>query len=230
MKVIGAGLPRTATLTQKVALEMLGMGPCYHMVNVLADLRLVELWRDALEGRPDWERIFDGFGATVDWPGAYFYRELAEAYPQAKVLLSVRNPEAWERSIRETVWGVIHGDTLMCHLSLARAAVDPQWRNFVELLRALLWEDGGTLAARHAEPQGLMEAMRRHNEAVKRAVPAERLLVWDVTEGWEPLCDFLEVEVPSVPMPHVNDSQEFRDRMVDMALSTLQQWWQAQRS
>src|SRR4030088_835130 len=110
MKLIGAGLPRTATLTQKVALEMLGIGPCYHMVNVLGDLDLVPLWQDALEGRPDWERIFEGHQSTVDWPGGFFYRELIEAYPDAKVLLSVRDPEAWERSMRDTVWGVVWGD------------------------------------------------------------------------------------------------------------------------
>src|SRR5438445_11624858 len=125
MKVIGVGLPRTATLTQKVALEMLGFGPCYHMVNVLADLKLVPLWRDALEGRPDWERIFDGFEATVDWPGGFYYRELAERYPEAKLVLSVRDPEAWERSMRSTVWGVYHGDSLIRHLSSAAAIVDP---------------------------------------------------------------------------------------------------------
>src|SRR5205807_741551 len=97
MKVIGAGLPRTATLTQKVALEMLGQGPCYHMVNVLADLDLVPLWRAAYDGNADWDRIFDGFESTVDWPGGFFYRELMDRYPEAKVLLSVRDPEAWER-------------------------------------------------------------------------------------------------------------------------------------
>ncbi|MGI8430426.1 MAG: sulfotransferase family protein [Solirubrobacteraceae bacterium] len=230
MKLIGVGLPRTATLTQKVALEMLGIGPCYHMVNVLADLKLIELWRDALEGRPDWERIFAGFQSTVDWPGGFFYKDLIEAYPEAKVLLSVRDPAAWERSMRETVWGVIHGDTLMCHLSLARAAVDPQWRSFIELLKALLWEGSGTLAERHAERDGLIEAMHRHTEEVRRAVPAERLLVWNVTEGWEPLCEFLQVEVPAVPMPHVNDSREFGERVIEMAMGTLTQWWAAQRA
>src|SRR5438067_6231148 len=103
MKVIGAGLPRTATLTQKVALEMLGVGPCYHMVNVLSDLTLADDWRDALEGRADWDKLLGGFESTVDWPGGFFYRELLDAYPDAKVLLSVRDPAAWEHSMRDTV-------------------------------------------------------------------------------------------------------------------------------
>ena len=127
MKLIGAGLPRTATLSQKVALEMLGVGPCYHMVNVLADLGQVPLWHRAADGEIQWEEIFEGFESSVDWPGGFFYRELMDAYPGAKVLLSVRDPEPWERSMRQTVWGFRHGDTLMTHLSDARADVDSDW-------------------------------------------------------------------------------------------------------
>ena len=105
-------MPRTGTLTQKLALEMLGLGPCYHMVNVLADLDQAALWEQALDGDAPWERIFAGFQSTVDWPGGYFYRELADAYPEAKVLLSVRDPQAWEESMRQTVWAVRHGESL----------------------------------------------------------------------------------------------------------------------
>ena len=93
MKVIGAGLPRTGTLSQKVALEMLGFGPCYHMVNVLTDLPLPEHWeRGDGRGPADWDAIFGEHESTVDWPGSFFYRELADAYPEAKVVLSVRDP------------------------------------------------------------------------------------------------------------------------------------------
>ena len=92
MKLIGAGLPRTGTLTQKLALEQLGFGPCYHWVNVIADLDQVQLWDRALDGEAVWDEVFAGFDSTVDWPGGYFYRELADVYPEAKVLLSVRDP------------------------------------------------------------------------------------------------------------------------------------------
>ncbi len=226
MKVIGAGLPRTGTLSQKVALDMLGVGPCYHMVNVLAELELVELWQDALDGHADWERIFAGYESTVDWPGGFFYKELIEVYPEAKVVLSVRDPAAWERSMRETVWGVIHGDSLIRHLSCAGGLTDPAWQAYLTLLKDLLWEGRGTLADGAADGAGLIAAAQRHHEEVKRTVPAERLLVWDVTEGWGPLCEFLEVKVPEVPMPRVNDSTEFKARVIEMSLRRIQEWWE----
>ncbi|MDQ6606798.1 MAG: hypothetical protein M3Z06_09675 [Actinomycetota bacterium] len=228
MKVIGAGLPRTGTLSQKIALDMLGVGPCYHMVNVLADLELVGLWQEALDGHADWERIFAGYESTVDWPGGFFYRELVEVYPEAKVVLSVRDPAAWERSMRETVWGIIHGDSLIRHMSCAGGLVNPAWQGYLTLIKGLLWEDRGTLAGGHAERDGLIAAAARHHDEVKRTVPAERLLVWDVSEGWAPLCEFLEVRIPAAPMPRVNDSEEFKARVIEMSLRTLQDWWTEQ--
>jgi hypothetical protein len=230
MKVIGAGLPRTGTLTQKVALEMLGVRPCYHMVNVLANLELVEGWRQAYEGEAAWDQLLGGFEATVDWPGGFFYRELLEAHPDAKVLLSVRDPERWERSMRDTVWGVYHGDLTMAHLSRAMATVYPPWRDYLELMNDLLWDGMGTLAERHQEREGMIAAFERHNDEVRRTVPAEQLLVWDLTEGWEPLCEFLGVEVPAAPLPHLNDSRTFTDRVMEMALEKVGEWWRREKA
>jgi hypothetical protein len=224
MKLIGAGMPRTGTLTQKVALEILGLGPCYHMVDVLADLDQAKLWQRALDGEAPWEQIFDGFNSTVDWPGGYFYRELMDVYPEAKVLLSVREPQAWERSMRETVWAVRHGESLVRLLSSAQAHVNPQWRGFLEMIDGLVWEGEGTFASGHAEPQQLIDTMIRHNREVEEGVPSERLLVWSVAEGWERLCEFLEVPVPQQPFPHVNDRTEFLNRVIDGSLQALRQW------
>src|SRR5258708_831816 len=103
MKIIGAGLPRTATLTQKISLEILGIAPCYHMVNVLADLSLAPQWAAAFDGSADWDSIFAGHQATVDWPGSFFWRELIDYYPQAKVLLSVREGQGWATSLPDTI-------------------------------------------------------------------------------------------------------------------------------
>ena len=217
-------MPRTGTLTQKVALEMLGFGPCYHMVDVLADLDQARLWQRALDGEAPWERIFAGFNSTVDWPGGYFYRELMAVYPEAKVLLSVREPQAWERSMRETVWAVRHGESLVRLLSSAQAHVNPQWRGFLEMIDRLVWEGEGTFASGHAEPQQLIDTMIRHNREVEGNVPPERLLVWSVEEGWERMCEFLEVPVPQQPFPHVNDRTEFLNRVIDGSLESLRQW------
>jgi hypothetical protein len=228
MKVIGAGLPRTGTLTQKVAVEMLGLGPCYHWVDVLADLDRVGQWQRALDGEGPWEEIFAGFNSTVDWPGGYFYRELMERYPQAKVLLSVRRPEAWERSFRETIWDMGHGESLLRLLSSARAKVDPQWRDYLALVERMFWGPQGTFAKGHATPAELIAEMERHNDEVRSTVPAERLLVWEVGEGWAPLCKFLEVEVPAQPLPHVNDRETFMGRVADGAIDTLRAWRERQ--
>ena len=224
MKLIGAGFPRTGTLSQKLALELLGFGPCYHMVTVLADLPQAALWDRALDGEAPWSEMFDGYGSTVDWPGGYFYEELMEEYPEAKVLLSTREPESWERSMRATVWEVRQGQSLMRLLSDARAQVDPDWAGFLRMIDRLLWTGEGSFAAGHTEPGQLIEAMRRHEDEVRRTVPPERLLVWSVAEGWEPLCEFLEVSVPDMPFPRVNDSREFVNRVIDGSLITLNEW------
>jgi len=223
-------MPRTGTLTQKLALEMLGLGPCYHMVDVLGDLDQAALWERALDGEGVWPEILDGFNSTVDWPGGYFYRELMDAYPEAKVLLSVRDAEAWERSMRQTVWAVRHGESLIRLLSSAQAHVNPQWQAFLNMIDRLVWEGKGTFASGHAEPQQLIDTMRRHNAEVERTVPSERLLVWNVAEGWERLCEFLEVPVPQEPFPHVNDRSEFLNRIIDGSLQALQEWRERQSS
>jgi sulfotransferase family protein len=224
MRLIGAGLPRTGTLSQKVALEMLGVAPCYHMVNVLADLDEAQVWRRALDGEAPWEELFDGFQATVDWPGSFFYRELVELYPEAKVLLSVRDADAWERSMRQTIWGIFYGDMLIRDLSFARTRVDPKWRGYIEMMEQM-WQQSGLIADGAATSSDSMKsAMERFNEEVQRTVPPERLLVWSVSDGWEPLCEFLELPIPDTDFPHLNDSNQFAERIIDGALLTLQQW------
>jgi len=221
--LIGAGLPRTGTLTQKLALEELGVGPCYHWVNLLADLDQVGLWDQALDGEAPWAEIFAGHRSTVDWPGGYFYRELLDVYPEAKVLLSVREPEPWERSFRDTIVEMCHGESVMALVSHARGQVDPRWQRYLALVDRMFWGPQGTFAAGHS-PAQLIEQMVAHNEQVKRTVPPERLLVWEVSDGWEPLCEFLEVDIPDQPLPHANDRETFVQRVTDGALDALRTW------
>jgi Sulfotransferase domain len=225
LRLIGAGLPRTATLTQKISLEMIGLGPCYHMANILSDLSLVPQWIEAFEGHADWHNVFDGFQSTVDWPGAFFYSELMDVYPDAKVLLSVRDGAAWARSMRNTIWAVLYGDCLMHDLSTARSRIDPGWASYISLMTAM-WEKSGLLNAIQGgiEEDALAHAMERYNDEVRQRVPADRLLVWSPVDGWEPLCEFLEVPVPSVPVPHVNDSAAFADMLNGAAIGSLAKW------
>jgi Sulfotransferase domain len=223
MKVIGAGLPRTGTLTQKIALEMLGFGPCYHMVNVLGELDLATAWRRAVDGDADWDGIFAGFESTVDWPGSYFYRELMDAHPDAKVLLSTRDGDSWARSMRETIWEVLYGDGLMAHLSAARCVVDTGWRGYIDLMDEM-WTRSRLLNGSQTTDEWMREGLQRYHEEVKATVPPERLLVWSVGDGWEPLCGFLEVPIPDTPFPHLNDSKQFVERIIDGALISVQEW------
>jgi Sulfotransferase domain len=229
MKVIGAGLPRTGTLSQKVALEMLGFGPCYHMVNVLTNLPLSKQWEQAMDVEVDWDEIFGEHDSTVDWPGAFFYRELAAFYPEAKVVLSVRDPESWEGSMRETIWDTIYGQSAMAHISKARELVDPDWHEYVRLM-SRMWAAQGIFSGAELRPGQLAEAIARYEEQVRRNIPSERLLVWSVTEGWEPLCEFLEVDVPDAQFPRLNDAKMYTDRVVDASLAVLQAWRAADRA
>ena len=220
MKLIGAGLPRTATLSQKTALEILGYDPCYHMVDVLGDLDRVDAWRRALEGSARLPDLFDGFQATVDWPGAFFYRDLLELYPDAQVVLSVRDPDDWARSMRDTIWGVLYGDMLIHHLSSARACVDSRWRAYTEMMREM-WEQFGIVSDAESHMDAMSRSMRGYNDEVQDFVPADQLLVWSIGDGWEPLCAFLGVPVPDQPFPRVNDTKEFGDRIVEASLKTI---------
>ncbi len=223
MYVIGAGLPRTGTLTQKEGLEMLGLGPCYHWVNLIADLDAVEQWHRYLDGEDILEEIFAGHESTTDWPGGFVYRELAERHPEAKVLLSVRDPDTWDKSYRETIWNFTRGDSLIGHLSMARREVEPRWARYLELVDRMLWSEASPFGAGD-DPESMKRQMEQYNGEVREAIPAERLLVWKVQEGWEPLCEFLEVPVPQEPLPHANDTDTFRGRVVDGALAALNAW------
>ena len=227
MQVIGAGLMRTATTTQMVALEQLGFGPCYHMRDLLADLDTgLPLWESVAEGSPDWERIFGDAQSTLDWPSARYYRALMDYYPDAKVLLSVRDSEAWVRSMRATVWGMFHGDSVIHHVSDTRAVLDPLWQRYIALMHRITWEErSGVLAGDTSTDAGLAAVMNRWNDEVKSTVPAERLLVWDPSDGWEPLCAFLAVDVPEEPLPRLNDTMSFREGIIGGALDVVNGWW-----
>jgi hypothetical protein len=194
LRVIGAGLGRTGTMSMKLALEQLGVGRCYHMAELIADFSRLPLWLRAADGAPDWEAVFAGFTATVDYPGCTYWRELAAFYPDAKVLLTVRDPDDWFDSTQATIFSPP---------MRARIAASPM-EGFFQ--KAVLRDFGNRIDDRAF----MTEAFERHNAAVRSAVPPERLLVYEVGEGWQRLCQFLGVPVPTAPFPRVNSREEMQ--------------------
>lgn len=214
LRVIGAGFGRTGTMSLKAALEGLGFGPCYHMYELLLEHpEHAGQWKAAVRGEPiDWHPLLDGYGAAVDWPACSFYADLMEAYPDAKVLLSVRDPEKWYDSVRTTIFTNAGAGSDSSLQNLPIRLVTRKMRPVLRLIDELIW--GQTFAGLFEDRQHAIDVFERHNEEVRRHVPAERLLVYQVSEGWEPLCEFLGVDVPQGrPFPHLNDAQEFRTRM-----------------
>lgn len=212
MKVIGAGFGRTGTTSLKAALEELGFGPCYHMTEVFAHPEHADFWQSAWRGEPaDWDGVLGGYEAAVDWPACTFYEELMERYPDAKVLLSVRDPEKWYESTRKTIYEL----SKLIERSLVFSAIFALVRLLVfgatgrgNMAEEIIWE--GTFDGKFEAKHHAIEVYNRHNEEVRRRVPRERLLVYEVKEGWGPLCEFLGVEEPREPFPRLNDTAQMR--------------------
>jgi hypothetical protein len=197
LAIIGAGFGRTGTLSLKLALEHLGLGPCYHMTEVLQHPRFVEHWVRATEGaRVDWDVVFQGYAAAVDWPACDYWRELAAYYPEARVILTVRDPEAWFVSTQSTIFGAANS-----------ALIDDS--GIGQIVRAIAARHfGGVLNDRTR----LIDAYKRHNANVRDAIAPSRLLVFQASDGWDPLCRFLDRPVPKTPFPSVNTTDDFRVR------------------
>jgi hypothetical protein len=193
LQVIGAGFGRTGTMSLKLALEQLGFGPCHHMVEVFAHPESIPLWTEAAEGKPQWDRIFQGYRAAVDWPTATFYAGLADHYPDAKVVLTERDPESWFKSTQATIF----------NFPMDPQTTDP-WQRMVQRVVGDLFD-----LDMHNHDK-VISVFKAHNARVREVIPADRLLVYEVAQGWEPLCRFLEVAVPDGPMPKVNSTEEFQ--------------------
>lgn len=199
LDVVGVGFGRTGTNSLKLALEQLLGGRCHHMHEVFERPEVIPLWMDAAAGRPNWDELFAGDVATVDWPGAAFWRELVAANPDAVVLLSMReSPEAWWTSAHRTIF-----------MTLDSPNLPPEAKAWLTTV--------GDLIARHGidpdDAEISMAAYERHIAEVRAEVPADRLVEWTTGDGWGPLCDALGVPVPDAAFPHVNTAEEFRNRL-----------------
>jgi len=199
LRVVGAGLARTGTTSLRLALQTLLGGACYHMQEVFSRPDHVTAWhRASLGNLPDWDELFAGFDAALDWPASGFWRELSAANPDAVVLLSVReSPEMWWQSASRTVLHVAELDP--------PAGEEAWFAMYLDFLRTRFtehWQDAGTA----------MAAYVRHNDAVRAEIPPDRLVEWLPGDGWPPLCAALGLPIPDEPFPHLNTSGQFRAR------------------
>jgi hypothetical protein len=209
LKVIGAGFGRTGTLSLKLALEQLGFGPCYHMIETSQHPEHDAMWLALARGESDdWRTILDGYAAAVDWPSIMIWKELVAAYPDAKVILTVRDPDAWYESARKTIFARMQefADVLA---SGDESAVDPARRAHMTMVNTVVVDKtfAGNLDRRHA-----IRVFNAHNEEVRRTVPPDRLLVYESGQGWKKICAFLGVPVPPTPFPKVNTTEDFATR------------------
>ncbi|MEV0390335.1 sulfotransferase family protein [Nonomuraea sp. NPDC050643] len=214
LTVIGAGLPRTGTSSMKAALERLGFGPCHHMFDLMTVPGRVERWLPLAEGaKVDWDHLFEGYRSAQDWPASAFWREQAEAYPKAKIVLTVRDPHAWYLSMG-ALMAIGPQRILPDDMPEAGAVVFRTMMRLGPLLDHIsrtMFDTDRPFREGLPDEESAVAAFERHVAAVKAALPAERLLVFDVREGWEPLCRFLGVDVPGEePFPHLNDAQSMR--------------------
>ncbi len=202
LKVIGAGFGRTGTLSLKQALEKLGFDKCYHMMEVMQHPEHRAMWLDAAHGKAvDWDALFAGYQATVDWPSCNTWREQLAHFPEAKVVLSLRDPDKWYDSVMETIYA---------SSSAGRNSEDANANKASQWAFDIIWNP--IFQDRMDDRQYVIEAFNRHNQAVQDELPPEKLLVFEASMGWQPLCDFLEVPVPDEDYPRVNTKEEFTGR------------------
>lgn len=194
LEVIGAGFGRTGTESMKLALEMLGFSPCHHMREVHNNPGQLEQWKAVVHGAtPDWDMVFEGYRASVDWPSSHYWRELADHYPEAKVLLTVRSPDSWIDSFSRTIGPMVR------EMDESRSVAP-------KLIGEIIF-DGRPDDREHA-----IAIYERNTREVQAAVSPERLLTFELGDGWEPLCSFLDVPVPRQPFPRTNSTAEFLER------------------
>lgn len=201
LRVIGSGLGRTGTKSLQSALAMLGFDPCHHMVEVFGRPDHLAHWVEAGAGRPKWDAVFEGYEAAVDYPAASFWRELAAYYPEAKIIHTLRDPDEWFESTQATIF--TPNSPALREMAEGESLMGAFFRAFI-----------GPLQAHLHDRAYMTEYFQRHTEAVRDAAPPERLLVYDIRQGWAPLCAFLGVDVPDAAFPAENSRAEFISRRI----------------
>jgi len=205
LEVIGAGYPRTGTMSLKLALEQLGFGPTHHMIEIFDHPDQAALWARAFsEDGIDWEDVLAGYNSCCDAPSCFVYKELAARYPRAKVILTIRSAESWWESAQATVMSQANRDGLSDNP--AGAKILPMFM----AMRSYMTKQGRDwVNPEQPDRATAMAAFNAHNEEVRRLIDPDRLLVFEPRQGWEPLCRFLGVPAPTTPYPRVNTREEF---------------------
>ena len=202
IKVVGAGFGRTGTLSMKFALEKLGFDKCYHMMEVGMNPHHTQYWLDLAQGKDiDWDSMFEGYQASVDWPSANFWKEQLVRYPDAKVLLTRRDPDRWYDSVINTIWKTSSGN---------RDSADERAQASAKFAFDVIWDR--VFNGRLDDKAHVIACYEAHNQDVIDTVPEAQLLVYEPGQGWEPLCEFLDVPIPEDDYPHVNSTEEFTER------------------
>ena len=211
LKLINAGLGRTGTTSLMAALDQLGFGRCYHMLDLVSTEESLEQWeRIVCDGQqPDWEAIYDGYTSAVDGPNAIYYEQIMKAFPEAKVILTLRDAERWYQSTHDTVY------QFAVKYQENPAEAGSRQSRLYRVTNAMFWE--GLFGGRFADQEYAMEVYRNHNQEVIRSVDPGKLLVYDVKQGWEPLCAFLGADVPPEDFPHLNNSESMRKMLGQLA-------------
>lgn len=218
IKIIGAGLPRTGTNTLKVALEKLGVSKAYHMKELLVHPENLHYWTTLRDtGTTQWDELYDGYQASVDFPCCAWYKEHMARYPDAKVIFTTRPFEDWYLSIESTVWKA-GPQTLPQKLAMmAKLMFNPRLRAVIKCVKfAKSSIFGGILEGKFADKAATEEIFNRYIEDVKATVPADKLLIFEVSQGWGPLCEFLGVPVPDEPIPHLNKKENFKTMLAEL--------------
>ncbi len=213
MEIIGAGFGRTGTSSLKIALEQLGYAKCYHMTELLEHPEQVKYWQQLdAEGTTDFDSLFEGYRATVDFPGYRFYKQLHQAYPEAKVILSTRDFDAWYRSTANTIYQAGSGllKKVLLGLQLPFSSRHRKLLQVFKLADKTIWKD--EFAGKFEDKAFAKKVFDQHHADVIKTISADKLLVFDAKEGWKPLCRFLGKDVPDQPYPHVNQQAEFRKK------------------
>ncbi|SEM21124.1 hypothetical protein SAMN05443999_11574 [Roseovarius azorensis] len=199
LKIIGSGFGRTGTMSTKLALEQLGFGPCHHMVEVMQNPEQPAHWAAIAAHRPvDWEAVFHGYTSQVDWPGAAVWRQTTVAFPDARVIHTERPEVDWWRSFNTTISKFFTKAPAM--------DLPPHIQDIFRIMSGWFLKE---TFEDHTDRDCAIAAYRANNQAVRDLIPADRLLVFHVADGWEPLCNFLDVPVPDTPFPRSHPRDEF---------------------